>query len=54
MERLDERLDGWVANWEGRACFDLDPADGTGGSLEKAFFRALDGDTFKFYVEWRD
>lgn len=54
LEHFDERLDEWVSNYEGSAFFDMNLVDGTKGFPEKAFLRAMDGDTFKFYGESYD
>jgi hypothetical protein len=51
---MDERLDNWVASYEGKPFFDMNLVDGTRGFPEKAFLRALDGDVFKFYGESYD
>ncbi|MEW5717723.1 MAG: hypothetical protein AB1817_03770 [Chloroflexota bacterium] len=54
LEHFDERLDDWVAHYEGEPFFDMNLVDGTRGFPEKAFLRALDGDVFKFYGESYD
>ncbi|HEY6083750.1 MAG TPA: hypothetical protein VIU63_00045, partial [Nitrospira sp.] len=51
LEHLDERLDMWVANYDGHAFFDMNIVTGAKGFPPKAFLRALDGDTFKFHGE---
>jgi hypothetical protein len=51
LEHFDERLDMWVANYDGHAFFDMNIATGTKGFPAKAFLRALDGDVFKFHGE---
>jgi hypothetical protein len=54
LEHFDERLDDWVAHYEGRPFFDMNLVDGTRGFPEEAFLRAMDGDVFKFYGESYD
>ena len=54
LEHFDERLDDWIANYEGIPFFDNNIVDGTRGYPVKAFLRAIDGDTFKFYGESYD
>ena len=51
LEHFDERLDRWVREFEGRAFFDMNIVTGAKGFPEKAFLRALDGDTFRFHGE---
>jgi len=51
LEHFDERLDRWVRDFEGHAFFDMNIITGAKGFPEKAFLRALDGDTFKFHGE---
>lgn len=51
LEHFDERLDLWVRDFEGHAFFDMNIITGAKGFPEKAFLRALDGDTFKFHGE---
>jgi hypothetical protein len=51
LEHFDERLDRWVRDFEGHAFFDMNIITGAKGFPEKAFLRALDGDTFKFHDE---
>lgn len=51
LEHFDERLDRWVKEYDGHALFDMNIVTGTKGFPKKAFLRALDGDTFKFYGE---
>jgi hypothetical protein len=51
MEHFDERLDMWVANYDGQPFFDMNIVTGAKGFPAKAFLRALDGDTFKFHGE---
>ena len=51
MEHFDERLDMWVANYDGHPFFDMNIVTGAKGFPAKAFLRALDGDTFKFHGE---
>jgi hypothetical protein len=54
LEHLDERLDDWIANYDGYPFFDMNLVDGVRGFSEKAFLRAMDGDVFKFYGESYD
>ncbi|MCI0555678.1 MAG: hypothetical protein L0287_32430 [Anaerolineae bacterium] len=54
LEHFDERLDDWIANYDGKPFFDNNLVDGTRGFPEKAFLRAMDGDIFKFYGESYD
>ena len=51
LEHFDERLDKWINECDGHAFFDMNIVTGTKGFPQKAFLRALDGDTFKFYGE---
>lgn len=51
LEHFDERLDTWVADYNGHAFFDMNIVTGTKGFPNKAFLRALDGDVFKFHGE---
>lgn len=51
LEHFDERLDVWVEDHDGHAFFDMNIVTGTKGFPDKAFLRALDGNTFKFYGE---
>ncbi|WP_334107543.1 hypothetical protein [Methylobacillus sp.] len=51
LEHFDERLDRWVRDFEGHAFFDMNIVTGAKGFPEKAFLRALDGNTFKFHGE---
>ncbi len=51
LEHFDERLDMWVANYDGHAFFDMNIVTGAKGFPTKAFLRALDGDIFKFHGE---
>lgn len=51
LEHFDGRLDRWVRDFEGHAFFDMNIITGAKGFPEKAFLRALDGDTFKFHGE---
>lgn len=51
LEHFDERLDMWVANYDGHAFFDMNIITGAKGFPEKAFLRALDGNIFKFHGE---
>jgi hypothetical protein len=51
LEHFDERLDMWVANYDGQAFFDMNIVTGAKGFPTKAFLRALDGDVFKFHGE---
>jgi hypothetical protein len=51
LEHFDERLDRWVAEYDGHAFFDMNVVTGTRGFPRKAFLRALDGDVFKFHGE---
>ena len=51
LEHFDERLDRWVRDFDGHPLFDMNIVTGTKGFPSKAFLRALDGDTFKFYGE---
>lgn len=51
LEHLDERLDMWVAEYDGHAFFDMNIVTGTKGFPKKAFLRALDGKTFLFHGE---
>lgn len=51
LEHFDERLDTWVANYDGHAFFDMNIVTGAKGFPQKAFLRALDGDVFKFQGE---
>lgn len=54
LEHFDERLDEWIANYEGKPFFDMNLVDGTRGFPEKVFLRAMDRDIFKFYGESYD
>ena len=54
LEHFDERLDRWVADYDGHAFFDMNVVTGARGFPKKAFLRALDGDTFKFHGEGYD
>ncbi len=51
LEHFDERLDRWVREFDGHAFFDMNIMTGAKGFPEKAFLRALDGETFKFLGE---
>ena len=51
LEHFDERLDRWVREYDGHALFDMNIVTGAQGFPEKAFLRALDGDTFRFHGE---
>lgn len=51
LEHFDERLDRWVREYDGHTLFDMNIVTGAKGFPEKAFLRALDGDTFKFHGE---
>jgi hypothetical protein len=51
LEHFDERLDRWVADYDGHAFFDMNVVTGARGFPRKAFLRALDGDVFKFHGE---
>jgi hypothetical protein len=51
LEHFDERLDQWVREFDGNAFFDMNIVTGTKGFPKRAFLRALDGDTFRFYGE---
>ena len=51
LEHFDERLDMWVAEYDGHPFFDMNIVDRAKGFPAKAFLRALDGDTFKFHGE---
>ena len=51
LEHFDERLDGWVENYDGHTFFDRNVVTGTKGFPPKAYLRALDGDTYKFQGE---
>ncbi len=51
LEHFDERLDKWVADYDGQAFFDMNIVTGAKGFPSKAFLRALDGDVFKFHGE---
>lgn len=51
LEHFDERLDMWVANYDGYPLFDMNIVTGAKGFPAKAFLRALDGDTFMFHGE---
>jgi len=51
LEHFDERLDRWVSEFDGHAFFDMNIVTGAKGFPEKAFLRALDGETFKFLGE---
>lgn len=51
LEHFDERLDGYVKNYEGQAFFDCNIVTGCKGFPEKDFLRAVDGNTYKFYGE---
>lgn len=51
LEHFDERLDMWVANYDGHAFFDMNIVTGAKGFPTKAFLRALDGDVFRFHGE---
>jgi hypothetical protein len=51
LEHFDERLDNWVAKYEGHAFLDMNIVTGAKGFPSKAFLRALDGDVFKFHGE---
>jgi hypothetical protein len=51
LEHFDERLDRWVREFDGQAFFDMNIMTGAKGFPEKAFLRALDGETFKFMGE---
>jgi len=49
LEHFDTRLDKWVADHHGETFFDMNIVTGAKGFPKKAYLRALDGDTFKFY-----
>lgn len=51
LEHFDERLDRWVREFEGHTFFDMNIITSAKGFPEKAFLRALDGDTFRFHGE---
>jgi hypothetical protein len=51
LEHFDERLDRWVREYDGHTFFDMNIVTGARGFPQKAFLRALDGDTFKFHGE---
>ena len=51
LEHFDERLDMWVANYDGHAFFDMNIVTGAKGFPTKAFLCALDGDVFRFHSE---
>lgn len=51
LEHFDERLDKWVADYDGHAFLDMNIITGAKGFPSKAFLRALDGDVFKFHGE---
>jgi hypothetical protein len=51
LEHFDERLDSWVREYDGYAFFDMNIITGCKGFPDRAYLRALDGDTFKFYGE---
>jgi hypothetical protein len=51
LEHFDERLDRWVAEYDGHALFDMNVVTGARGFPRKAFLRALDGDVFRFHGE---
>ena len=51
LEHFDERLDRWIRDFDGHAFFDMNVITGAKGFPEKAFLRALDGNTFKFHGE---
>ncbi|HJT21482.1 MAG TPA: hypothetical protein VJ746_13485 [Nitrospira sp.] len=51
MEHFDERLDMWIAKYDGHTFFDMNIVTGTKGFPAKMFLRALDGDTFKLHGE---
>jgi hypothetical protein len=54
LEHFDERLDKWVAHYEGHTFFDLNLVAGTKGLPKKSFLRALDSHIYKFYGESYD
>ena len=54
LEHFDERLDKWVAEYDGHPFFDMNLVTGTKGFPEKAFLRALDSHTYKFHGESYD
>jgi hypothetical protein len=51
LEHFDERLDRWVQEYDGHAFFDMNIVTEAKGFPDKAYLRALDGDTFKFHGE---
>lgn len=51
LEHFDERLDNWVAEYDGHPFFDMNLITGSKGFPTKAFLRALDAHTFKFHGE---
>jgi hypothetical protein len=51
LEHFDERLDMWVAKYDGNAFLDMNIITGAKGFPTKTFLRALDGDIFKFHGE---
>ena len=51
LEHFDERLDMWVADYDGYPFFDMNTVTGAKGFPKKAFLRAIDGDVFKFHGE---
>jgi hypothetical protein len=51
LEHFDERLDMWVANYDGHAFFDMNIVTGTKGFPDRAFLRALEDDVFRLHGE---
>ena len=54
LEHFDERLDAWVNDHDGSPFFDMNVITGTKGFPPKAFLRAIDGHTLRFYGEAYD
>ncbi len=54
LEQFDERLDKWVANYNGHTFFDLNLVTGTKGFPDKSFLRALDSHIYRFHGESYD
>ncbi len=51
LEHFDERLDKWVAKYQGEPFFDMNIVTETRGFPKVAFLRALDGHIYKFHGE---
>jgi len=51
LEHFDERLDKWISEFDGNTFFDMNLITNCKGFPQKAYLRALDGNTFKFYGE---